>query len=380
MVGHEVNGTKLGLPPARHEYDRRLAVGVAHHGIVDRLRHRHEPAGEVGLIERVEVHLEGDRADLRGKVEQSLGRHAHPLADLTSVGQRGAEPDHPDQLVVALLLFLGADETHPGNDDFQRRSRVAAEEVEVVDDKKRYGLDALPLPPAAADGVPLLRGADYDLGLGEQLEVGSGLAAQLGHLSWPEDRSEATVPVGEGVGGRLLLRRDVYALPLGVVHEHPHDGKLGARGLARAGRRADQTVLVSLEEVMERLRLDRVELVEGVELRQGALGQDRDRQRLQVQELGRGVKLRGEYHLVEGYGQDGLGVKPAVRYHADEVRRRQRVHDADCEHDGVLILGAGALEQEHLVVQDVLPVDVLDDDVEQLDVPVDLDVVLEVGN
>ena len=155
--------------------------------------------------------------------------------------------------------------------------------MELVAEQQRDRLHVLALLPAAREMVPLLRGRDQDRGLLEQLEVHRRLARE--HLDCAAERPEALRPV------RMPLLRDggeggeVDAPTVGFRHEHVQDGELGAHGLARAARCADEAILVGVEERREGLRLDRVEVREGVGVQSRLLLERRDGQRLQVEQL-----------------------------------------------------------------------------------------------
>mmetsp|Transcript_29309 Transcript_29309/g.62217 ORF Transcript_29309/g.62217 Transcript_29309/m.62217 type:complete len:260 (+) Transcript_29309:2786-3565(+) len=71
-------------------------------------------------------------------------------------------------------------------------------------------------------------------------------------------------------------------------------------------------------------------------------------------------------------------MQPPVRYDTDEIGGWERIQDVDSKHHRVLVLGACILQQEHLMMQNVLPVNIFHYDVKQLDVPVNLDVILKI--
>ena len=159
--------------------------------------------------------------------------------------------------------------------------------------------------------------------------------------------------LGRLLGQRLQRRHEDGAAARRLL-EHPQDRKLGADRLAGAGGRADEHVVVGVEEGVEGLRLDRVEVREGRGVEGGVGPERRDGERLEVEQLGvRRVLLR-EDQVAERDGEGGLGAEPALRHDADEVLRRQRVVDRDGERERVVVLGEARLEDERLVVEDVL--------------------------
>ena len=68
------------------------------------------------------------------------------------------------------------------------------------------------------------------------------------------------------------------------------------------GRRGDEAVVVRVEERREGLRLDRVEVGEGVVVERRVLAERGRRQRLQVEQLGVRRVLVGQDELPEGDG------------------------------------------------------------------------------
>mmetsp|Transcript_146031 Transcript_146031/g.364121 ORF Transcript_146031/g.364121 Transcript_146031/m.364121 type:complete len:308 (+) Transcript_146031:2311-3234(+) len=178
------------------------------------------------------------------------------------------------------------------------------------------------------------------------------------------------------------MRRHVHgALDRVVPKEHSQDGELGTDDLTGGRRCADEAVVVGGVEGAEGLRLNGVEHLKALGRKQllrvrGA--QRRERQRLQVKELRvRRVLLRQD-EVPEGDRQQRLRVDPSVGDDADEVLRGQRLSDGHGEVQGVLLLSPTLLQHEHLLVQDLLTIDVLHEDPEGLGAPVHLRVPLEV--
>mmetsp|Transcript_58331 Transcript_58331/g.131371 ORF Transcript_58331/g.131371 Transcript_58331/m.131371 type:complete len:260 (+) Transcript_58331:2391-3170(+) len=179
------------------------------------------------------------------------------------------------------------------------------------------------------------------------------------------------------------MRRDVDApLHVGVAHEHPKHSKLSADRLAACRRGADQAVVVCGVECAERLRLNGVEDLQplgGVELLGLRVPQRRQWQRLQVKQLCVRWVLLGQDQVPEGDGQQRLGVDPTVRSNPDEVLRWKRLRDGHREVEGMFLLCAALLQHEHLLVEDLLPVHVLNKDPERLRPSVHARVPLKVG-
>ena len=119
---------------------------------------------------------------------------------------------------------------------------LAADEVHLVDDEQRDALHVLALLPPAREHVPPLRRRDDNRRLLEQLQVRRGLAGK--HRDLGADRAERLAPRSVALLGESLQRRDVHAARAGARRHQPQHGELGADGLTRAGRRADQRVVV----------------------------------------------------------------------------------------------------------------------------------------
>mmetsp|Transcript_29704 Transcript_29704/g.63181 ORF Transcript_29704/g.63181 Transcript_29704/m.63181 type:complete len:279 (-) Transcript_29704:1719-2555(-) len=83
--------------------------------------------------------------------------------------------------------------------------------------------------------------------------------------------------------------------------------------------------------------------------------------------------------MPERDGQQRLGVDPTVRDHTDEVLRRQRLSDGHSEVQRVFLLGTPLLQHKHLLMQNLLTVDVLDKDPEGLGASMHLRIPLEIG-
>lgn len=140
---------------------------------------------------------------------------------------------------------------------------LSSDQVRLVHDEEADVLDVLPLLPAAGQDVPFVRGADDDVALAEQLQVGARLSCQQHHLL-AQDVLELLVPVNVHLRDgefkitnetrhrkvqqtKHILKKtpvrslwmslyllsqcfhggDVDAAALGVVQQHPQDCKLG---------------------------------------------------------------------------------------------------------------------------------------------------------
>ena len=114
--------------------------------------------------------------------------------------------------------------------------------------------------------------------------------------------------------------------------EDSEHGHLGHDGLARAGGGSQQHVVVRVVQHVEELRLDRVEVLEWVQLLQLRVVQRRHRQRLQVEQ----VRVRrvpvGQDQVLERDRVRQFGGQPPVADDAHVVLRRQRLEDWNREH------------------------------------------------
>eukprot|EP00966_Prymnesium_polylepis_P270230 6242327-Prymnesium_polylepis.1 len=149
----------------------------------------------------------------------------------------------------------------------------------------------------ARDAVPLLGRRAQDVGRLQRAHVRRGVAREL--LQRVAERLDKLgAPVLHPLAHEGLERRDVDCLEARVRAQEPEDGQLRRDGLAGAGGRADEDVLVRVVDGVEDLGLHRVEVREAEDgLPLGPL-QRREGQRPQVEQLG----VRGR-----GVGEDELG-------------------------------------------------------------------------
>mmetsp|Transcript_117329 Transcript_117329/g.373812 ORF Transcript_117329/g.373812 Transcript_117329/m.373812 type:complete len:986 (+) Transcript_117329:1016-3973(+) len=372
----QVDGGHTRLLPVWHEDDDGLVGRVMLDGLVHWPAHGQEPRGAVVDVETLDDHLQRNGTHVGREVEKASAARSDPLTDVLRVGQRGRQRDDADG-----LLHLHGDVAHAADNGLQGRADVAVEQMQLVDDEEAHFLHALAGLPSAAHQVPLLRGGDHDVRLLEGLDVAGGLAAKLCDLE-TEFLPELVGPLVVALLCRRLVRRDVHAALDGVVaHQHPEQGELRADDLSGGRRRADQAVVVRGVERAESLRLNGVEHLEALcreePLRIG-VAQCRKRQWLQVEQLGVRRVLLGKDEVAERDRQQGLRVDPAIRDDADEVLRRQRLGDGHGEVQGVLLFGASFLQHEHLLVEDLLTVHILDEDPEGLGTAVHTRIPLEI--
>mmetsp|Transcript_16685 Transcript_16685/g.49879 ORF Transcript_16685/g.49879 Transcript_16685/m.49879 type:complete len:382 (-) Transcript_16685:3635-4780(-) len=260
-----------------------------------------------------------------------------------------------------------------------------AKEVELIHNEERRLLHEPSLPPPPRQHVPLLRGADHDVALFEQLVVCGGLASQLHHIE-TQPRPELGAPISHALGGQSLHGRYVHrpCCPLAVpcLTKHPQDGKLSAHSLAGPSRRGNQRVLPRVVQRIKNLGLDGVEGGEALVGEQGLEGGVPQRvqgKRLQVKKLGRGrVPLRQD-EVPEADRKHRLTLQPPVRDHPDKVLGGEGLCDGHGEGHHVVVLRKVLLEQEQLVVQQELAVAVLHQNPERFHHVVHLLVPLEVG-
>mmetsp|Transcript_57068 Transcript_57068/g.156706 ORF Transcript_57068/g.156706 Transcript_57068/m.156706 type:complete len:245 (+) Transcript_57068:2363-3097(+) len=244
-----------------------------------------------------------------------MARAADPLGEVLGVGQRRRQRDDP-----RVGVGLRRDVPHPRDDNLEHGAHLAADEVGLVNEQQRDVLHVLALLPAARDHVPPLRRRHDQLTALEALEVGRRIARE--GLDVEAELAKFGRPVVVALVGERLQRRHVDGAAVGRVREHAQDGELGADGLAGAGGRADEGVLVRVEESREDLRLYRVEVGEGRLIEGAVLAECRDGQRLEIEQLGVGRVLLRQDEVAEGDGQHRLRIQPAVGDDAHKVLRR----------------------------------------------------------
>ena len=96
----------------------------------------------MGDVERVDLMLQGDRADVGAEVEGAVGAAAQPVGQVLVVGHGGAQGDDPDRLV-----HLGRHATHPGAYELDDGPVRYNNEMDLVADEQLDVLHVLPLLP-----------------------------------------------------------------------------------------------------------------------------------------------------------------------------------------------------------------------------------------
>mmetsp|Transcript_57678 Transcript_57678/g.103594 ORF Transcript_57678/g.103594 Transcript_57678/m.103594 type:complete len:900 (+) Transcript_57678:1228-3927(+) len=374
----QVDGCHAGLLSVGHEHDHRLVWGVVLDGLVDWPAHGKKPGRAMVDVEALDDHLQRDSPHVRREVEETCAAGADPLADVLGVGQGGSQGHDTDG-----LLHLNRDVAHPAHHSLQGWPDVAVQQVELVHDEEADLLHALARLPAAAHQVPLLRGGDDQVRFLEDLDIAGRLSNELGNLE-AHHLAELVRPLVEALLGCGRMWRDVdAALHRVIPGEHPDNGKLSANDLSTGCRSTDQAVVVGRVKRAERLGLNGVEDLQTlgcVELLCIGAAQGRERQRLQIKQLGvRWVLLRQD-EVAEGHWQECLRIDPSVGDHADEVLRGKRLSDGHREVQGVLLLRSSLLQHKHLLMQDLLAVHILDEDPEGLRAAMNAGIPLEVGS
>mmetsp|Transcript_81372 Transcript_81372/g.244012 ORF Transcript_81372/g.244012 Transcript_81372/m.244012 type:complete len:945 (-) Transcript_81372:82-2916(-) len=284
-----------------------------------------------------------------------MARAADPLGEVLGVGQRRRQRDDP-----RVGVGLRRDVPHPRDDNLEHGAHLAADEVGLVNEQQRDVLHVLALLPAARDHVPPLRRRHDQLTALEALEVGRRIARE--GLDVEAELAKFGRPVVVALVGERLQRRHVDGAAVGRVREHAQDGELGADGLAGAGGRADEDVLVRVVDGVEDLGLHRVEVREAEDgLPLGPL-QRREGQRPQVEQLGVRGRGVGEDELGQRQGHGGLAAEPPIGDRPHKVLRRQRLEERDGEGDGLRLVPLELVQRPQLLVVDVLVLGVLDPD------------------
>mmetsp|Transcript_111441 Transcript_111441/g.322178 ORF Transcript_111441/g.322178 Transcript_111441/m.322178 type:complete len:958 (-) Transcript_111441:1198-4071(-) len=364
------------LLPVRDENDHRLVWRVVLDGLVHGPAHCQQPRGPVVDVEPLDDHLERDAPHVRREVEKTRAAGSDPVPHVPSVGQGGRQGHDSDG-----LLHLGRDVAHAADDGLESGPHVAVQKMKLVDDKETNLLNGLARLPSAAHQVPLLRRGDHQVRVLQGLHIDGGLADELRHLK-AQHLPELVLPLIETLLRCGLVRRDVDTTLDGVVAaQHPQHRKFGADDLPGGRRRANEGVVAGGVERAEGLRLDGVEDLEalsGKELLRIGESQGCERQGLQVEQLRvRRVSL-GQNEVPKRDRQQRLRINPPVGHDPDEILRRQRLCDRHCEVQSVLLLGSTLLQHEHLLMQDLLAIHILNKDPERLCPPVHSRVPLEV--
>ena len=91
------------------------------------------------------------------------------------------------------------------------RSIGPTNEVQLIHNEQRHLLDFLPgrLPPPSTQHVPVLRGADHDIGLPQHGIVSQGVPSEHADIEAQARRPKLLGPVCEALLGKLLLGCDI---------------------------------------------------------------------------------------------------------------------------------------------------------------------------
>mmetsp|Transcript_43379 Transcript_43379/g.114245 ORF Transcript_43379/g.114245 Transcript_43379/m.114245 type:complete len:464 (+) Transcript_43379:1581-2972(+) len=372
-VEKQINGRGTTLFPVWHEHDHRLLGGIMLDRLVHWTAHGKQPSGAVVNVETLNHHLKRHRTHVGREVEEP-GGGADPLSDILRIRERCRQGHDPNG-----LLHLHRDVTHTADDGLQRGTDVAVQQVEFINDEEANLLHALPRLPPSTHQVPLVRRRDDYVGFVKDLHI--VLPDKLGHLE-SQDPPKLVGPLSEAFLGGCLVRSDIHTtLHRIVTRQHPQHRKLGTHSLSTGCWCADQAIVIRGIERAERLRLNRVENLQALRsiqpLRIG-IPKSGERQRLQVEQLGVRRILLGQNKMTEGDGQRSLRIDPTIRDDSNEVLWWQWLRDRHREVQRLLLLCLAFLQHEHLVVQDLLAVDVLYKDPEGFRVPVDAGIPLEI--
>ena len=130
---------------------------------------------------------------------------------------------------------------------------ISAQQLEFVHNEQLDILNIPPLLPPPGQHVPLLRGRDDDVPLGQQLQVRPGLPGEDDHLE--PQAGEPVVPVGVGVVREGVHGRHVDTPTLGVGGEQAEDRHLRTHGLTTAGGGSDEDIVIRVVQSIENLEL-----------------------------------------------------------------------------------------------------------------------------
>ena len=119
---------------------------------------------------------------------------------------------------------------------------ISSQELEFVNNEELDILNIPPLFPPPGQHIPLLRGGDDDVPLGQQLQISSSLPGQDDNLE-PQP-GEPVVPVSVGVVSERVHGRHVDTSSLGIGGEQSEYRHLGTHGLATASGGSDEYIVI----------------------------------------------------------------------------------------------------------------------------------------
>mmetsp|Transcript_6096 Transcript_6096/g.18586 ORF Transcript_6096/g.18586 Transcript_6096/m.18586 type:complete len:495 (+) Transcript_6096:2793-4277(+) len=318
--------------------DGLLAAVHKDHGLVafaQRLADAIE-AGLVGVLEALhgvacthadELLLQRHRPVGGAKVVETALAHAQELGHVAVVGQRSAEAHDADHHLRALHQPQRA--RHQALD---HRAAVLVQQVHLVDDEQAHQRGQRPVRALARDHVPLLgRGHDH-VRLVELAPAQLHVAGELAHLH--TERAQPPPKGGRHLGGERLhgrhvhdlevvaaLRRQTARLLVHVLRQLAQHCAHGHVGLAGAGGRTHQQVLVAVEGRLPHLALHAVQLAVALEGQLRPRGQRLDAQEVRSAPLLGGQLLGGHGHLLELLGGQVLCGRRQRRVHLVQLLR-----------------------------------------------------------
>eukprot|EP00906_Rhabdomonas_costata_P006819 RCo009881 len=233
QVTHQLHGHVVDVPLLGHKDHHGLVRAVRADSHEGGLVHRHHPRGEPGVVKTLNVNLQRHWPHRGVEVEDRGVRGSHPLSKILCIGQGAAGRDKTDPCPKA-LDHLRADVPHPGHDHLHHRPPWAHDEMQLVYNEELHTRDVLSLLPPSGDDIPVLRGADNNLALFQQLEVRAGLTSELHHGS-AKAVIKLALPLAVPLRADVLVRGDVHRSGLLLRLEgvkHPQNGELNANGLS----------------------------------------------------------------------------------------------------------------------------------------------------
>src|SRR5690606_11396016 len=129
------------------------------------------------LREAIDIGLQRYRANRMSKVVETLLLDSQPVGKILCIGTGRRHAHKPHR-----IIGLRGDVVHTGDDDFENRATVSAEEVDLIDDNPLHLAYIASGLPASRDTVPFLRCSDDDVGVPDGASVRSIVTRQLYQL------------------------------------------------------------------------------------------------------------------------------------------------------------------------------------------------------
>mmetsp|Transcript_91188 Transcript_91188/g.158074 ORF Transcript_91188/g.158074 Transcript_91188/m.158074 type:complete len:241 (+) Transcript_91188:1708-2430(+) len=227
---------------------------------------------------------------------------------------------------------MPADVAHATDDHLEDGATVAAQQMDLIKDDECHVPHVRPVLPVARDTVPLLRRGAEDVRRIQQGDVRLGIAREL-HHGVAQPLLKPALPILQPFLHQGFQGGNVDYLLARVQGEDAKQRELRGDSLPGARRGADQGIHVSVVQVVEDLRLHRVEVREAVQLHELVGVEGGGREWVQRQQLRVRWVRQGEDQVLEGERHHLLRTEKLLTDDPDHVLAGHWVRQRDREID-----------------------------------------------